>query len=120
MAYHREGGVDLLQCPERFLMDVACLDTFSEPLAQAADMAALQLLLDFAHLFLGLDQLAGFGRVLVHHHIQSELNIALDTVCKITDFFAALGRELQFLPIQTSGEFQHDPCDRIGGGIEAG
>lgn len=120
MADHRESCVDLLQRAQRFLVDVAGFDALDKPLAQAADMAALQFLLDFAYLFLGRDQLAGLGRVLVHHHIQGKLDIALDTVREIMDFLAALRRELQFLHIQTFGEIEHDPRDRIGRGIEAG
>ena len=94
-------------------MDVARLDTFCEPLAQAADVAALQFLFYFAHLLLCRHKRASLGRVLVHHHIQGELHVAVNTVRKIADFIAALWRELKLLHIQTLGEVQHDPCNGI-------
>ena len=71
-------------------MDVAGFDTFRQPLAQTADVAALQFLFYFAHHFLGRDKFSRLGRILVHHHIQGELHIAMDPVGKIPDFFAAL------------------------------
>ena len=100
-------------------MNVARLDTFRKPFAQTSDVAALQFLFYFAHLFLGRDKLARLSRVLIHHHIQGELHVALNTVREIADFIAALRRELKFLHLQTPGEVQHDPCDGIGCGIQA-
>jgi len=38
---HRKCVVDLLECPERFLMDVAGFDTFNQAFAQSTNMATL-------------------------------------------------------------------------------
>ncbi len=74
-------------------MDIAGFNTFCQPLPQAADVAALQFLFDFTHFFLSRHKLARFSRILVHHHIQGKLHVALDTIRKISDFIATLLRD---------------------------
>ena len=98
----------------------ACFDTLREPCAQATNVATLQFLFNFTDLFFGRYNFSRFRGILVHHHIQGELHIALVATPKISDLIATLRRELQLLHIQTFSELHHNPCDGIGGGIEAG
>ena len=97
MTNHGKRGVYLLQSPLCFLMDIDRPDAFNTPIAQTIDMAALQFLFDSVHLLLCRNKLTRLGLLLVHHHIQGKLHIAMNTIRKVANSHAALGRELWFL-----------------------